>query len=215
MNFLQLVQKTWQESGLSGSVADVGSASGMQLHFVNWVRDAWIDIQRESDEWVFMKQSAIFATAAGQEEYQKGTIALQQLKKPLTAYILVNGMYQQLGLVVSPQSATELNRLNKQTSQPSVCYYRNSVFSFDTIPDKAYTVKVYFVRTEQELLLNTDIPIMDDNYHRAIVWKALEQYARYDEDNALFQSSRERADKALLSMRSDLTPPITFSRSAF
>ncbi len=215
MNFLQLVQKTWQESGLSGNVADVSSASGMQLHFVNWVRDAWVEIQRESDEWVFMKQSSTFSTIAAQEEYPKGIIALQQLKKPLAAYVLVNGMYQSLGLVVSPQSATELNRLNKQNGQPSVCYYRNSVFSFDTIPDQAYTVKVYFVRTEQELLLNTDIPIMDDNYHRAIVWRALEQYARYDEDNALLQTSRERGDKAVMAMRSDLMPPITFARSMF
>lgn len=215
MNFLALVQKAWRESGQSGDIPSVDSAMGLQLRFVNWVRDAWVEIQRDSDEWVFMKLMATFSTISGQESYTKGALSLSTLKKPLAVFISIDGLWQPLSLMVSPGSSSESLRLNKSASRPGVCYYSNGVFSFDTIPDQDYQIKVYYVRSEQELTANTDTPIVDESYHRAIVWKAIEQYARFDEDNALYVSAKDRADRAILAMYGDLTPPVTFGRSAF
>lgn len=216
MNFLELVQNAWRKTGQSGNPpASVVGVTGNQLRFVNWICDAWTEIQNESDEWVFLKASAIFSTIANQENYNKLLVAMSDVRIPLAAFILVDTQWVQMELNNSSSSTYEFQRINKSTGSPRVCYYDNGIFSFDSIPDTAYQIKIYYRRNAQELSENLDEPLCDSAYHRTIVWRACEAYARYDEDNALFLEAKEKGEKAMLSMYSDLTPKVTFGRSAF
>ena len=70
MNFLGLVTRLVQESGASGAgptttVNQVGEYGRM----VNWVQDAWLDIQSEQQNWEFLRTTCSFPTVNGEPFY--------------------------------------------------------------------------------------------------------------------------------------------------
>ena len=84
MNYLQLAQRAAVECGVASNTAiqtalptTVG-ATGSLGRIVNWINDAWTDIQMDSDEWDWMRSSSIlgggiaFQTIAGQASYPLG-----------------------------------------------------------------------------------------------------------------------------------------------
>lgn len=80
LTFLQLVNRAITECGVSGGpVATAQNQSGSIGRIVNWVGDAWSDIQTEHDDWDFMRSSSLlgggvsFAPAAAQYTTPLGT----------------------------------------------------------------------------------------------------------------------------------------------
>ena len=70
MNFLGIVTRLVQESGASGAgptttVNQVGEYGRM----VNWVQDAWLDIQSEHQDWEFLRTTCSFPTVSGSPFY--------------------------------------------------------------------------------------------------------------------------------------------------
>jgi hypothetical protein len=216
MNFLELVKKAWEKAGQSGEgPASVASAVGHQKRFVNWVRDAWTEIQQESSEWSFLKADKVCALVAGQDSFTLAELALTDLQDILAIYILVNGKYQPVKLIRSPSSASNILQQNKTAGCPLVCYFANDAFTFDSVPDAAYQIKIHYLRLPQELAANADVPICNASYHSAIWWRAVKSYARYDEDQAMYAEATEQSEKVLMLMHSKLKPEIQFGRSAF
>jgi hypothetical protein len=216
MTFLELVKQAWTEASQSGSgPASVKGMSGQQAKFVNWVQDAWLQIQSESNEWSFLKANKICSLIPGQESYDAKSIELADLLKPLAAFIRVDGGWAPLNLEISFASSGEFLRVNKGPGRPCTVYFSNNAFTFDTIPDASYQLNIYYKRRPQELTENTDTPYCDKAYHRTIMWHAVKTYASDDDDKNLYQRANTAYEKALNNMLSDLTPPITFGRSKF
>jgi hypothetical protein len=81
MNFLQLCQRAAVECGVaSGSAIKIAlpttvGATGALGRIVNWVNDAWTDVQMDNDEWEWMRASSLlgsgvaFTTVAGKYSY--------------------------------------------------------------------------------------------------------------------------------------------------
>ncbi len=70
MTFLELCQRTHAEAGLAGSgpTSPLGQ-SGMNAKVVNWVRDAWNDIQQMHNDWNFLWKSSNVTLLAGSRSY--------------------------------------------------------------------------------------------------------------------------------------------------
>lgn len=81
MTFLQLAQQGAINCGVSGAITTCQNPSGESGRIIQWINDAWNDIQTEHDDWTFMRSSAllgggaVFATVAGQADYPLGTNA--------------------------------------------------------------------------------------------------------------------------------------------
>jgi hypothetical protein len=85
MTYLQLCQRTATECGVASNSAiaavmpTVVGATGSLGRVVNWVGDAWREIQTFHEDWVWMRSSSIlgrgfsFTTVAGQASYPLGT----------------------------------------------------------------------------------------------------------------------------------------------
>ena len=84
MNFLALCQRAAQECGVASGTAiqtalpTVVGATGSLGRIVNWVNDAWTDVQMAKDDWDWMRSSNLlgggvsFQTVAGQPNYPLG-----------------------------------------------------------------------------------------------------------------------------------------------
>lgn len=87
MNFLALSQRASIECGVASSSAittvlpTVVGATGSLGRIVNWVGDAWSELQTARDDWSFMRSSSLlgagvsFQTVAGQASYPLGAPA--------------------------------------------------------------------------------------------------------------------------------------------
>lgn len=79
MNYLQLVQRLASECGVTGTISSVVGQQGESLRLVNWIQQAWIEIQTAHDDWQFMRSSRLlgggvnFTTVSGQLFYALGT----------------------------------------------------------------------------------------------------------------------------------------------
>ena len=76
-NFLELCQETLEDSDTAsqGSLSNVTQANGFQRNVVNFVREAWIDIQSDQEDWSWMQESFQARLTEGVNRYQPGATA--------------------------------------------------------------------------------------------------------------------------------------------
>lgn len=66
MNFLQLVQRLRTETKASGTtVTTTVGQVGEYARLVNWINDAWLDIQSDQVDWGWMRANVTFPTVTG------------------------------------------------------------------------------------------------------------------------------------------------------
>ena len=79
MNFLSLCQRGLSECGEQGSMTTTSGAIGSHARIVNWIGDAWNEIQTAHDDWDWLRSSSIlgggisFTTTSGLATYPLGT----------------------------------------------------------------------------------------------------------------------------------------------
>ncbi len=79
MDRLALCQRLASECGSSATLTTTISQTGENARFVNWLDQAWLELQTKHDDWTFMRSSnqlgagATFATVDGQASYPLGT----------------------------------------------------------------------------------------------------------------------------------------------
>jgi hypothetical protein len=80
VNFLELCKATARDSGtVAGlpSFTSIAGATGRLEKLVNWVRDAWVDIQNERTDWLFRLDTFEAPLIAGQMEYTGASLGLE------------------------------------------------------------------------------------------------------------------------------------------
>ena len=70
MNFLSLVNSFIEKAGVSSSaLSTVVGTTGEAKRCVNWINEAWMDLQAMRQDWLWMRSTATFPTVAGQTFY--------------------------------------------------------------------------------------------------------------------------------------------------
>lgn len=78
MNKLQLCQRLQTDAGVSGTLTTTIGQTGSLGRLVNWIDDAWNNLQTERDDWEFLRSSYLegngfsFSTVSGQSVYPLG-----------------------------------------------------------------------------------------------------------------------------------------------
>jgi hypothetical protein len=192
MNFLQIVEELRQRAGVSGpAFVTTVAQTNIRLKLVNLAAQAWTEIQNLRNDWIFNYTEVSKTLVIGQSLYGMQTDwSLTDVKKPLpldwrientlitfdksfVRQTTPNRFRERYG--ANPGSAagrpTELTLINNAAAYPS-----QQAVQFNVSPELAYQLTFSYEMTAQILDDNDDIPRMPENYHMAIVWKALEQY---------------------------------------
>lgn len=194
MNFLQLCQRTAQESGTipgDTSPSTVTGQSGRLLKVVNWTSTAWTNIQNLHDDWLWMRTEFSGNTSAGSARYTSGSWAIARHARwitdphSVTIYNAAIGVADEGEIAEIPweawrsrygRGAQILNRPKEYAISPQ------GEMCFGPIPDATYTVRGEYQKSAQVLAANEDVPeLPDSNLHTVIVWKALVLLAQFDE----------------------------------
>lgn len=228
MNFLQLVQMTKREAGISGTMpATVQNPVEEIARVAGWVNAAWIDIQTLHTEWEFMRTPFSFNTVVGQGQYtpiqanavaavRPGVSDLGSWKlDSFRRYLLSGGVAGEQYLPYLGYNTFRNMYLFGQmrtTQAPPVTFTvdptKNLILG--NVPDAIYNINGEYYAIPYSLVADADEPDMPSQFHTAIVWKAIAHYGMYEAAGEAVQRGEKEYSAMLSRLEADQLPQITF-----
>lgn len=199
MTYLELCQSFVREVGLASTgPSAVTSQTGQMLRVVNWIKDAWTEIQTMRDDWRFMWITDSFNTLAdGTATYDRTTASpylFRPDKETFAIYLAATGTSARQALNWEDYGTFRESKLRAPASdaKPAKVTQRpdNSLEIWPG-PNAVYTIEYEGIRDTQTLAADSDTPLMKSQYHMAIVYHAiLLSYARYEENAEAVPSAK-------------------------
>lgn len=197
MTLLEMVQKAIRKSGAKVDVpTTVSGATGLVELFVEWVQDAWKEIQLERLGWHWrVLRDQVMAITSATDEYDMPSTLESINLRTVTIYSAVADE-----ALMSYISYDEWRRrrdlATRATGRPTCfCITPNDKLALYPQPDDTYTLR-YDGILKVEILDNTNdnaTPTnIADEYQDGIVWLAVQHYAQHFEDGSKFQEARDR-----------------------
>ena len=198
--FLELCQDVARESGTFptiGEPATTAGATNRALRVVNWTRTAYNQIQRARREWRWLRTDFSGTTTAGLQTYGPAAMGIdsrfgrwvhfgENERAAFTVYLTATGQaderfmeyiewedFRNSVLFGGAASTTGYPQYISVNDQRELVLYPT--------PDDAYTLKGRYVKGLQTLSADADVPEMPEQFHEAIVWKALMLLGQFDE----------------------------------
>lgn len=219
MNFLQLVNRTKAECGISGAdLTTVVGATKELGRLVGWVSQAYVEIQESSPDLEWMRKPFSFDTVAQQQSYDASTDML------LTDF----GMFRNGSFRIYLKSAGVANEifLNQLDYTQFRDYYmygtRQITYARPTniaitpakdlvlglVPDTVYTVNGEYYINPVVLAADADTPAMPARYHMAIVYKAMMKYGMFESAQEQVTTGQQLYSEVMNKMNFDQSPTL-------
>lgn len=196
MTYLELVQRLHTEAGLQGTAPSaVAAQTGMAARLVNWIQDAYADIQGIHETWLFRIADFSFSTTAAKQNYTSTeagiTSGFANWKynpdpNTLSGIRLYSAVADEQDLEYVPwedfRAIYKFGSSRTQSGCPTIFTIKpNMSLDLWPIPDAVYTVNGEYVKAVDVLVTNTpDSPVFLSDFHLIILWKALMYYGAFE-----------------------------------
>lgn len=192
MNYLALCKRLRQEAGITGDgPTTTVTQTGQLKRVVDWIAQAWTDIQIMRPDWLFMDSEFSFDTIAATRDYAAADYSITDMKlwdnKSFLIYETSVGESDQNAipyLAYNKWRDQYRPRMNDRDDGRPVLFtiMPDNSIRFEPQPDKAYTIEGNYKRSSQTLLNDSDeLTNFPEDFHMAVVWKALMYYAHYED----------------------------------
>ena len=221
MNFLQLINRTRVECGVSGAsvpLTSVTNLTGESARIANWVNSAWVDIQAVKGDWQWMRQSFEFNTVSQQQFYTPAQAGVGSTfanwKRDSFRCSSVGNFYRDEQLMNYMEYTTfrnlymYANMRTTYTRPVVVTIDPTKRLGFGAIPDIPYVISGEYYIKPTEFVLETDTPpdAFPDRYHLAIVYRAMMFYAGYEAAPEVFQKGEMEFKRLMNNIDIDQLP---------
>jgi hypothetical protein len=232
MNFLALCQRAVTECATSGTLTTTVGQVGSLARIVNWVGDAWNDIQTASDEWDWMRASSIlgsgvsFAPAAGQFTTPLGIgagqvgIAVDSFGKwdadTFRCFTTAAGSIDETFLDCVPFDAWRDSYMlgamrNVQTRPVAIAIGPDQSLNLGPPPNGLYTVTGDYWMAPSVMAEDTDVPVgLPTRWHMLIVYAAMRKYGYYEAASDLLQRAQSEWDRMYRQLEAGRLPAMGF-----
>lgn len=217
--YLQLSQKVARDSGtVSGTAPSaVTSQTGWLLKIVNWVADAWQDIQNAHDNWLWMMGEFSKTTTSGTARYTAAGWNISPfadwiVDNPVTGefttslYLTSTGVSDEgaIRLISFARWMSKYGRGTQTNGRPTEYAISPALeFCLGPIPDNTYTVKGRYRKGNSVLAANADTPEMPARFHDLVARRALELLSGHDESPIAFADSKVKKDSMFYALERD------------
>lgn len=219
MTFLQLVQRLRQECGVSGTAptTTVGQ-SGEIARLVNWINQAWYDIQSMHEDWLFMRGNVSFNTVDGTQTYTATAAGITSL-----------GNFKRDSFRAYPTGAPESERFllyipydqfrnfylfggNRTVEGPPVAFTisPDKDLLFGPIPDAVYNINGEYFQKPALFTADSDEPTIPAQFQMVIVYKAMQFYGQYEAAPEVYAAGMEHYGRMMARLQIDQLPSIEF-----
>lgn len=199
MTFLELVRRVARACGMTnrGDIpTTVSEQVGNLLDAVQWVQDAWRELQVSRNNWLWMRAGFTLSTQPGVDTYAASDAIDDETGMPIVRHAywrLGDGMipeircYLQSGSLQGQYWLTPLPwehfqalyRIGSQNpGQPiNISIDPRNRLVIGPTPNDVYVIKGDHQRSAQELIEDSDEPEMPADYHMVIFYDAILKYA--------------------------------------
>jgi hypothetical protein len=212
LNYLALCDKLLKETGLSDQgVSSVIGQSGLNKKAVDWINRAWTEIQNLND-WNFLWNTSYFSTVIGQQNYDPvDNLALSPaLHKWINSSVRIT-QSSGTGYLTYVPWATWVRTTFSSGKPTSFTIRPDNLISFNTLPDEIYTIYFDYYRTPQQLSTNTDELLLAEQFHDAVLYKAILYVAAEQDAPELYQDAQSQLNIRLSAMGTSVLPTITLA----
>lgn len=223
--FLDICKKVARESGTVSGVLPtaVTGQSGRLLKIVNWVIDAWDEIQNDESTWLWMRKEFSDDTVIDQFKYTATDWSLTDFSRwvidPLsvTMYLKATGVSDEgeVNFLRWDEWRTKYGRGTQDSNRP-IEYTITPLNEFGLGPkaDKVYTVSGEYYAGNQALAADGDTPNCPARFHDVITWKALMKLAGSDEGAEQRNHFEAMYRPLRFALERDQLPKITIASTA-
>lgn len=226
-SYLSLCQDVVRECGISGTLTTTVSQAGEFNRVVNWVKQAWIEIQNRHNNWLFMRHEASVDTTAGDGTYAASDFTdltlstaitnfshwlVEDLEDPPKAYLTstgIGGEYWVSYLDWHYFRTVYLSNQNRTTQgQPAhIAVDPRLNIRLGQLPNDIYTVTVNYYRSAQEFSLDADTPTgLPSQFHSIIMYRAMEKYAGYESAQEVMVRATSEGNRVLRQLEINQLP---------
>lgn len=180
MNRLDLVRRVIAESGTTGlAIGSTLNQRGDALNFVNWVDDAYLEIQGLLN-WPSLWEDASITITAG------NSVVAGSL--PHGRYIYDSGRLDGGRLNYLPWDRFRLQYLSVEAGTLTTWTVRpDRSIAVNALVEANTTLQIERYRMPGRLAADTDVPLLFDEHHMAIVWRALMMFGAFDEAGVTYK----------------------------
>ena len=187
--FLELAVECRSISGVNGTgPTDVATATGIELKLVNYVKNAWIDIQSHPKRWKWMwgdylapaPGGAPLLTIAATPDYVLTDVD-EIFVKTFRSYLTATGVSDRRRMTYADYETFQrsfgvVSGTDKRPVRATRLPTGN--LRFYPTPDDVYSIEFEYIKTPQILAVNADVPDMPARFHQLIVYEALKRYGK-------------------------------------
>ena len=196
--YLELCQDLVREVGISGTgPSAVTGQIGELRRVVMWIADAYTEIQQRTD-WRWLRRSFTLQTVEDQETYafsevtdvdaiavisRFGKWRFEDYDDPPKIYLTSSGVAGQTWMIATSwESYKQIYGIGVQNSGQPLYITANpqDKMVIGPAPNGIYTLTGEFYRSAQILAADGDIPEMPTQFHKLIVYRAMEKYGIYE-----------------------------------
>ena len=199
----------------------VTSQTGELGRLVAWVAMAWNDIQMEHSNWRWMRATATVATSTGDNSYASSEFSVTNfgnwIPGTFRCYQTSIGQTDEQYLYYMDydqwRDLYDFGANSATTGRPVHFTIGNDKsIKLGPAPDATgFTIKGDYQKEPIEMTANSDEPGMPNEYHMAIVWKALMYYGAYESAPEVYQSAEKEYKRILSKLRLNQLPGMTMA----
>ncbi|WP_226018414.1 hypothetical protein [Novosphingobium sp. FKTRR1] len=199
----------------------VVGALGRQEKMVNWIAEAWRMVQTGRSDWPFMAGEFEGTINAGAARMTAAALGIANfagwgrrstLYQPFTIYdpAIGRSSEQELQMIPWQQYKMRWDRAVHTPLRPcEVSFDQQQRICFGPTSDGTYTVRGEYRRAPQILSVDTDVPILPEQHHEIIVWRAVMLMGDHDEAPAVVQTGTAKYQRALRDLVDDIMEEVT------
>ncbi len=224
MNFLALAQRVVEKGGIAGSgpTTVVGQAGELK-RAINFVNEAWNDIQLARPDWRWMRGSVSFSTVANQATYTPAQCGISDLESWIMStkgstfrtYVTSVGVGSEVDLGYLPydnwRDAFQFGSMRQTSARPlTITVTPDQSIGLGQTPDSSdYTIVGDYFKQPSALVADADVPGLPAPFHMLIVYRALMLYAQYEENDYLRTINELDYKRMMSRLSSNQLPEIT------
>ena len=223
MNFLQLINRTRVECGVSGASTALTTAqnlTGESARIAAWVNASWVDVQTAKEDWQWMRQPLQFNTVTQQQTYtptQAGVgTTFANWKRDSFRASSVGQNYADEQLLNYMEYTTFRNlyqygNMRSTYARPvvvSIAPGGEKDLAFGAIPDQPYVITGEYYTKPTEMSADADTPAIPDRFHLIIVYRAMMHYAGFNAASEVYQRGELEFKRLMNRLNIDQLPTI-------
>lgn len=216
MTFLELANKLMQRTATGGSdLTAVTGLTGAQRRLVNYVIEAWTDIQSARRDWGFRWAEFSVTLASGSQVYNLRT-AINAGEVKLGTYFTIEKQTdsttrRRISLLDYNYFEDVFGGRPAQSGSPLYATLQpdGQNIKFDVSLDVNYVLKGKYQRVVQVLAATTDTPTgLPAEYHDAIFYLALMKWAEFEEAGDIYITAKRAYDEWMQRLVNDFLPKV-------